>query len=163
MIFVILGTQDKPFTRLLKAIDREIINGNIKEKVVVQAGSTTYKSENMEIYDLISQAMFDKMIEEANLVICHAGVGSILTALKHNKKIIVAARLAKYKEHTNDHQLQIKDRFVKEGFVLGLSEENFDDLKDKILEIKNKELKSYTFDNSKMINIIENYIDNCEV
>ena len=37
MIFVTLGTQDKGFPRLLEAIDREILNGTIKEKVVVQA------------------------------------------------------------------------------------------------------------------------------
>ena len=48
MIFVTLGTQDKSFTRLLEAIDREIDNGTIKEKVIVQAGLTKYKSKNME-------------------------------------------------------------------------------------------------------------------
>ena len=31
MILVTLGTQDKEFTRLLKAIDKEIEKGNIKE------------------------------------------------------------------------------------------------------------------------------------
>ena len=47
MIFVTLGTQDKSFTRLLEAIDREIEKGNIKEKVIVQAGLTRYSSPNM--------------------------------------------------------------------------------------------------------------------
>ena len=41
MIFVTLGTQDKGFPRLLEAIDKEIEKGNIKEKVVVQAGLTS--------------------------------------------------------------------------------------------------------------------------
>ena len=35
MILVILGTQDKQFPRLLEAIDREINNGTIKDKVVI--------------------------------------------------------------------------------------------------------------------------------
>ena len=52
MILVTLGTQDKSFVRLLKAIDREIKKGNIKEKVIVQAGYTKYNSKNMEIFDL---------------------------------------------------------------------------------------------------------------
>ena len=51
MIFVTLGTQDKNFDRLLVAIDKEIKKGNIKEKVIVQAGTTNFKSENMEIFD----------------------------------------------------------------------------------------------------------------
>ena len=44
MIFVTLGTQDKDFSRLLKAIDREIEKGTIKEKVIVQAGHSKYES-----------------------------------------------------------------------------------------------------------------------
>ena len=53
MILVTLGTQDKEFTRLLKAIDREIKNGVITDKVVVQAGFTKYQSDDMKIFDLI--------------------------------------------------------------------------------------------------------------
>ena len=33
MIFVVLGTQDKSFERLLKAIDEQIEMKNIKEKI----------------------------------------------------------------------------------------------------------------------------------
>ena len=51
MIFITLGTQDKPFTRLLEAVQREIDNGNIKDKVVVQAGCTKFKTDDMEIFD----------------------------------------------------------------------------------------------------------------
>ena len=51
MILVVLGTQDKQFTRLLKAVDKEIEKGNIKDKVVVQAGQTKYESKKMEIFD----------------------------------------------------------------------------------------------------------------
>ena len=54
MILVTLGTQDKSFERLLKAIDKEIKKGNIKDKVLVQAGYTKYKSENMEIFESVS-------------------------------------------------------------------------------------------------------------
>ena len=52
MIFVTLGTQDKSFERLLKAIDKEIEKGTIKDKVVVQAGYTKYESKNMEIFEI---------------------------------------------------------------------------------------------------------------
>ena len=81
MIFVTLGTQDKEFTRLLEAIDREIEKGNIKERVVVQAGYTKYESKNMEIFDLISTDEFNKYIKSADLIITHGGAGSILTAI----------------------------------------------------------------------------------
>lgn len=83
MILVTLGTQDKSFVRLLKAIDREIKKGNIKEKVVVQAGYTKYNSKNMEIFDLTTPDEIDKLMKEARIVITHGGVGSILNALKY--------------------------------------------------------------------------------
>ena len=51
MIFVMLGTQDKSFSRLLETIDKEIEKGNIQEKVIVQAGYTKFKSKYMEVFD----------------------------------------------------------------------------------------------------------------
>ena len=98
LIFVILGTQDKEFPRLLEAVQKQINLGNIKkdERVVVQSGSTKFASEDMDIKDYIGVRKFEQLINEADLIICHAGVGTILTALKKNKKIIAAARLKKY-------------------------------------------------------------------
>ena len=128
MIFVILGTQDKQFPRLLDAIQKQIDLGNIdkSEKIIVQAGSTKYKSKDMEIKDYIGVKKFEEYIKSADLIICHAGVGTILTSLKNDKKIIAAARLKKYGEHVNDHQLQILDSFNQEGYVLAL--DDFDKL-----------------------------------
>lgn len=124
LIFVILGTQDKQFPRLLNAIQKQIDKGNIKksEKIIVQAGSTKYKSDDMEIRDYIGVREFEDLIDKADLIICHAGVGTILTALKKRKKIIAAARLAKYGEHVNDHQLQILENFSKKGYILALED-----------------------------------------
>ena len=50
MILVTLGTQDKSFDRLLKQIDKLIDDKVIKDKVIVQAGLTKYKSNKMEIF-----------------------------------------------------------------------------------------------------------------
>ena len=122
MILVTLGTQDKSFKRLLDAIQNEIDNGNIKDRVVVQKGYTNFASDNMELFDLIPMEKFDELIDSCDILITHGGVGSIITGLKHNKKVIAAARLAKYGEHTNDHQLQIIDNFSKEGYILALDD-----------------------------------------
>lgn len=137
LILVILGTQDKAFPRLLDTIQKQIDCGNIdkKEKIIVQAGSTKYQSDSMEIKDYIGVRKFEQLIEEADLIICHAGVGTILTALKKNKKIIAAARLKKYGEHVNDHQLQILDNFNKSGYILAL--DDFDKLDLLIEQSKN--------------------------
>ena len=157
MILVTLGTQDKGFPRLLKQIDEEIKKGNIKEKVVVQAGCTKYESENMEIFDLIPSDEFDKLVARANLIITHGGAGSILTAIKNNKKVIAAARLKKYKEHTNDHQVQIVKEFAKDGYILELRD--FNKLGKLIEKSKTFKPKKFVSNTSNMVKLIDDYIE----
>ena len=158
MILVTLGTQDKSFHRLLDAIQKQIDKGNICEEVVVQAGTTKYESKDMKIFDLIDRDEFAKLIEKCDLLITHGGVGSIITGLKNNKKVIAAARLQKYGEHTNDHQIQIIEKFSDTGLILSL--DNFDEL-DKVLEkVKKFKPKKFKSNTDNMIKLIEDYIDN---
>ena len=160
MILVTLGTQDKPFVRLLKAIDDEITKGNIKEKVVVQAGYSMdkYETSNMEMFDLIDREAFNKLVNECSLLITHGGVGSILTGLKANKKVIACPRLFKYKEHINDHQTQIINEFAKAGYILAYNEN--DDLEDILKKAKNFKPQKYVSNSSNLVQIIKNFIDN---
>ena len=157
MIFVTLGTQDKSFKRLLEAIDKEITKGTIKEKVIVQAGFTKYDSNNMETFDLLDKDDFDKYIKECDLLITHGGVGSILTGLKNNKKVIAAPRLAKYNEHMNDHQKEIIERFTEAGYILAYNEG--DDLGKIIKKVKTFKPNKYLSNTNNMIKIIKDYID----
>lgn len=157
MIFVTLGTQDKGFPRLLEAIDREIEKGNIKDKVIVQAGLTEYKSKNMEIFDLISAEEFDCYIAKSDLVITHGGAGSILTAVKNGKKVIAAARLSKYHEHTNDHQKQIVKKFAEDGYILELKD--FNKLGKLIEKSKTFKPKKFISNTKNVRKLIENYIE----
>jgi len=159
LILITLGTQDKKFYRLLEAVQKQIDNKKIKDRVIVQAGcSNDFKSKQMDMFDLIPMDEFDKLIEDCDILITHGGVGSIITGLKNNKKVIAAARLEKYGEHVNDHQLQIIENFTNAGYILSL--DNFDEL-DKILDLakkfKPKKDKSNT---KKFINILEEELKN---
>ena len=157
MILVLLGTQDKSFKRLLDKVEEQINLGNIKEKVIVQAGYTKYNSSNMEIFDLISNDKLNKLMDDADIIITHGGVGSIIESLKKNKKIIVCPRLKKYNEHTNDHQLQIVESFSKKGYIIPYYEN--DDLGKILKEIKDFKPRKYRSNTKNMINTLENYID----
>lgn len=158
LILVLLGTQDKSFTRLLQLIEKEIINGNITDEVVVQAGHTKYNSPKMKVFDLIEQQDFDNLIDKANLVITHGGVGSIIGALRKGKKVIACSRLKKYNEHTNDHQLQIINNFAKEGYILALNDS--DNLGNLLKRIDQFNPKSFVSNNDKIINVIDKFIEN---
>ena len=156
MILVTLGTQDKSFERLLKQIDNDIEKGNIKDKVIVQAGYTKYQSNNMEIFDYVSQEKLNEYIDKCDFMISHAGVGSILNGIEHNKKMIVVARLSKYKEQHNDHQIEIAEEFTKAGYVLYAK--NIIELSEYIKKIKNFKPKKLEH-NREIIEEIENFID----
>jgi len=157
LIFVILGTQDKEFPRLLrkiqKLIDKEIIN----EKVIVQAGSTNFKSKSMIIKKYMSMKEFKDTIKESDYVITHGGVGSIIDSLKKEKKVIAVARQKKYAEHENDHQLEIIEEFTKLGYILGCKEVK--ELEDKIAKIPTFTPNKYKSNNKNIINKLEEYID----
>jgi UDP-N-acetylglucosamine transferase subunit ALG13 len=112
----------------------------------------------MEIFDLIPREKLNKLIKECDLLITHGGVGSILNGLKNNKKVIAAARLKEYKEHTNNHQLQILDNLKKEGYILVL--DDFDKLNELLLEVNNFKPKKFKSNTNKIIKIVEDFIDN---
>ena len=160
MILVTLGTQDKEFTRLLKKIDELIEKKVIKEEVIVQAGYTKYESKNMKIFDYVSKKELEKYIDECNFIITHAGVGTIFDALKKNKKIIAVPRLSKYKEHSNDHQLQIVEEFSNKNFILPVYE--IDELELALTKIKKFNPSIYKSNNKNMVKLISDYIDRNE-
>ncbi len=158
MILVMLGTQNNSFKRLLEEIDKLINKGIIQEKVIVQAGYTKYESKNMEIFSLIPQEQLEEYQKQANLIITHGGVGSIVSSIKLGKKVIAVPRLHKYLEHVNDHQKQIIENFSKNGYIIGV--EDVKELETAIEKVKTFEPKKYQANNEKMLSIIENFINN---
>lgn len=157
MILVTLGTQDKSFKRILEAIEKQIVSGVIKERVVVQAGFTKYESKNMEIFDYIDRERFANLLGEADLIITHGGVGTIMTALSSRKKIIAVARLSEYGEHHNDHQTQILESFEELGYLYYLRD--FSQLAVYIERIKNFEPRQYQSNTQNMIQLIEQFVE----
>lgn len=157
MILVTLGTQDKSFKRLLEKLEEELEKGKIKDEIIVQAGYTEFASNKMTIKKLIPMDEFDDLIEKCDILITHGGVGSIITGLRKNKKVIAVARLKKYKEHTNDHQLQIIDNFTKAGYILNL--DDFDSISDAINEAKKFTPNKYVSNKDNFVKTIESIID----
>lgn len=159
MILVMLGTQNNSFERLLKELDRLKEKKIIKEKVIVQAGHTKYDSKYLEIFDFIEKDKLEKYQEEADLIITHGGVGSIVSSLNNNKKVIAIPRLKKYDEHVNDHQKDIVESFSNNGYIIGLNDVS--ELEDAYKNINKFKPKKYIPNNSKIIKLVEDFIEIC--
>ena len=159
MILVMLGTQNNSFHRLLEEIDNLIKKGVIKEKVIVQAGYTEYKTINkqMKILKLMPLDELEDLIEQADLIITHGGVGSIAMSLKRGKKVIAVPRLHEYHEHVNNHQKEIVQTYDEKGYIVGV--QDVKELQEALSKIKNFEPKKYQTNNQKMLKIIEDFID----
>ena len=156
LIFITVGSQ-LTFDRLLKAVDKEIEAGNIKDQVIVQGGKTKFKSKNMKIIKFLELDEFDRYIKDADLIISHGGVGSIIDALKYNKTVIATPRLKKYKEALNDHQIQIIENFGIEGYIIPLLD--LTELNLAIEKVKTFKPKKYKSNTSNMVKLIEDFID----
>ncbi len=158
MILVLLGTQDKPFERILKAISNSKKKGNIKDKIIAQVGCTTFNDKNIKTFDFVSKEEIGKLIDEARIVITHAGVGTITECVNKGKKVIVVPRLKKYGEHTNDHQLQITKEFTEKGYVIPLYNTKY---LNKVLEqVKTFKPVKYVSNAGYFKDKIKEYIDN---
>ena len=157
LILVTLGTNDKSFVRLIQKIEDLIVRGIIKEEVVVQAGYTKYETEYMKIFDLIPMDKFQDLMENCSLLITHGGVGTIISGLTKDKKVIAIPRLKKYGEHVNDHQLQIIENFSESGYILAAYE--VEDLEYVLSKAHEFEPQKYESNTNHMIELVRTFID----
>jgi UDP-N-acetylglucosamine transferase subunit ALG13 len=101
-IFATVGTQ-LPFDRLLLALDTwAALNPSVP--VLAQTGRTARAYANLTTLPQMDQARFTAAVTQARVVVAHAGMGTILTALELGKPLILMPRRADLGEHRNDHQ-----------------------------------------------------------
>lgn len=157
MIFISLGTQKFQFNRLLKYIDEKIKSQEISEEVFAQIGYSTYIPQNYRYKEFLDKKEIESIIEESDLLITHAGVGTIIAAMKHEKPIIVVPRLSRFEEHVDDHQLQIAEAFSSKNIIIS-NGEKMEDLIDNINKAKQFKFEKYISSNKKIQSIIEKFI-----
>ena len=118
MILVLLGTFVTPFERPLIEIEKLCEAGTIAEEVIVQSGHTIMTSQYMVMRPFIDPKELTELCREARIVISHAGAASLIGAIQLQKKVIAIARLSKYGEHVDDHQLEILEKFATLNYFL---------------------------------------------
>ena len=115
VIFVVTGTQ-APFDRLLSIIDKWAVNQDTYS-VIAQTANSEINFKNMTCFDYLEPDVFNEYFNNADVIIGHAGMGTIIKALENKKKLVVFPRLVKYNEHRNDHQLHTAKGFEKLGLI----------------------------------------------
>lgn len=120
MIFVTVGTQ-LTFDRMIQAVDEWAATSD--EEVVAQIGPSDLKPAHLKWQKFLSPDEFNAYMKQARVIVAHAGMGSILTALQLQKPIIILPRQAALKEHRNNHQIATAERFREmQGIHVAMNE-----------------------------------------
>lgn len=102
MILVSVGMQ-LGFDRLIEAMDT--LAPSLDMEVIAQIGKGTYQPQNMEARISIAPAEFEQLVERCQLIVSHAGIGTILTAQRFQTPVLLFPRRFDHAEHRNDHQV----------------------------------------------------------
>ena len=113
MIIVSTGTNGDAFDRLLDAAAQL----ETDDDLVLQHGPSSIRRAGATHVDYLSFAEYERLVQDAHLVITHAGVGSVLIALIHQKRPILMPRLARLGEAVDDHQLSFALRLRDSGLA----------------------------------------------
>ncbi len=110
MILLSVGTQ-LPFDRLTRTVDAWAARNRIVD-IFAQIGPACYRPVAMPYVDFMEPDLFRRLQEDCSLMISHAGMGSIITAMELGKPIIIMARDHRRKEHRNGHQFSTLKQFA---------------------------------------------------
>jgi UDP-N-acetylglucosamine transferase subunit ALG13 len=121
VILVTVGT-DGPFDRLVLAVDAWA--GKLgRNDVYAQIGNSSVRPRHIRHDAFLDPAEFRRQFERASVIVSHAGMGTILTALQYRKPLLVMPRRAALGEQRNDHQLATARYLLEMGRVTVASDE----------------------------------------
>jgi len=109
VILLTVGTQ-LPFDRMVKTVDDWAVDED-RSDVMAQVGPSKYPTSRLNSFSFSNPADMRRLQEKSDLIIAHAGIGSIVTALELGKPIIVMPRDHERGEHRNGHQKATARRF----------------------------------------------------
>lgn len=157
-IFVTVGTRKEPFVRLIQAVEDLKKDGTIKEKIIVQAGSTKYSSSCMEIFDFCSPQKIGDLIMNAKYVVTQesAGIGTI--CLRYRTRFLVMPRNYHYAElpAKSDMNEDLHVKLEEMGYTKVV--ENVSEMKKAILEIDSIRT-GFDFDNTMAIATLNKFME----
>ena len=111
MIFLTVGTHE-PFDRLVQAVDEWCAGRDAAPEILGQITSrASYQPKQFRAVETLAPSAYSRCFSEADFIISHAGMGSIITALSLQKPIVILPRRGHLQETRNDHQFATMQRF----------------------------------------------------
>jgi UDP-N-acetylglucosamine transferase subunit ALG13 len=134
MIFLTVGTHE-PFTRLVSAFDAWCQSRSDCETFgqIIDPSLHGYRPQHFNWVPYLTPVEYDKQFRRADLIVSHAGMGSLITAMQYGKPIIVLPRRGHLHETRNDHQFATAKRFCdRPGVYVAMTENDLPGLLDRL-------------------------------
>ena len=122
MIFVILGMDVYPFDRLAQAVDELQRDGACGDDFFLQLGASKYAPKHARFERYLPFGDVCERIQEASVVITHAGAGSTLVCIQQGKHPVLVPRQPRYGEIVDEHQLPFAEKFGQLGLATTVHE-----------------------------------------
>ncbi len=134
MILVSVGMHTEGFERLVRAADE--LAAGLAEPVVIQYGCALYEPQNAQSFRFTGSEEMNQYIQQARVVICHAGAGMMLLSLKAKKKLIVVPRRKQYHEVFDDHQMELARALQQQRRAVAVFEPSAATLSEALLKVE---------------------------
>lgn len=121
-IFVTVGNAKQPFNRLVAAVDELARYGRLGFDVVVQHGHSTFELRSCRAIPFLAPAEFESLIASSEVVISHAGAGTLIQAITAGHVPVAVPRLKRFGELIDDHQLELATALEREGKVIAVTD-----------------------------------------
>jgi UDP-N-acetylglucosamine--N-acetylmuramyl-(pentapeptide) pyrophosphoryl-undecaprenol N-acetylglucosamine transferase len=116
LLFATVGAT-LPFPRLLTLISAAKSKGAISERIVAQTGESVDLGPEIEVHPSLPNEVMRDFLKKADIVVCHGGTGSIVTAMREGCQVIAIPRRSQLSEHYDDHQSEIISALKVRGLI----------------------------------------------
>lgn len=148
LLFATVGTV-LPFDRLITSVATLKTEGAIEEEVVAQTGVGGVRPDGLQSVETLPFDSVREILKDADIVVCHGGTGSLITALREGCRVVAVPRRSSYGEHYDDHQFEITRAFAMRGLVAVA--ETPEELRLALQQVREREPVAATSDPSELI------------
>lgn len=159
MIFVTVGNTD-PFDRLIQAVERWSITRTPREDIHAQIGAGEFVPTSFPTERFLDPLTFESRFKQAELVVSHAGMGTIITALELGKPLLVMPKRASLGEQRNEHQLATVEHVCRKNSIwVAEDEEEFPSVIDRLVtKIRTEDHRAPAFVNNNASPSLVNFV-----
>lgn len=115
LVFATVGNATQPFDRFVRMVDEAAARTGLR--TLIQVGRSNHPPEHAEAVAFIGRPEFERLVREADFVVTHAGVGSVMTSIGLGKAPLVVVRRSRLGEVIDDHQAELATELSRAGLI----------------------------------------------